>query len=405
MLGITSAASMSVGTPFHERTSALNRKLAWGDWAGYHAAACYADFHDIEYNAVRQAAAVFDVSPLCKYLISGPDAVRLADRVITRDATRLQPGQVMYTPWCDERGKVIDDGTIARLDDDRLRWTAADPQYRWLRMNSAGLDVEIEDVTETVAALALQGPRARAVLEAATGEGWEDVAYFRRRRSSLVGVEIDVSRTGYTGDLGYELWIPATAAEAAWDALFAAGAGHGIRPAGIRALDLVRVEAGLILLEVDYTSVRHAMTADHEYSPDEIGLGRLVNLEAGDFVGRRALRRERDYGGPRRRLVGIEVDWNGIEREFSRHDLPPGLDATVDRSPIPLYSRRGQAGRATSTCWSPTLKKMIALASVDRRYEEPGTRLQMEWSVEGSRGRVEATVVPLPFLDLDRRRD
>jgi aminomethyltransferase len=242
------------------------------------------------------------------------------------------------------------------------------------------------------------------VLEAATGEEWEDVAYFRRRRSSLAGVEIDVSRTGYTGDLGYELWIPATAAEAAWDALFAAGAGHGIRPAGIRALDLVRVEAGLILLEVDYTSVRHAMTADHEYSPDEIGLGRLVNLEAGDFVGRRALRRERDYGGPRRRLVGIEVDWNGIEREFSRHDLPPGLDATVDRSPIPLYSRRGQAGRATSTCWSPTLKKMIALASLGAGLR-PDAPLEIEWSVEGERGRIGASIVDLPFLDLTRRRE
>jgi len=172
---------VSVGTPFHERTAPLNRKLAWGDWAGYAAAAAYADHHDIEYNAIRQAAALIDVSPLFKYLVTGPDAVRLVDRVITRDATRLQVGQVCYTPWCDERGKVIDDGTVARLDETSFRWTAADPCYRWLHMNTAGLDVDIQDVTDRVGALALQGPRARAVLEQATGADWADVAYFRRR--------------------------------------------------------------------------------------------------------------------------------------------------------------------------------------------------------------------------------
>jgi glycine cleavage system T protein (aminomethyltransferase) len=404
MLGITSAASMSVGTPFHERTSALNRKLAWGDWAGYHAAACYADFHDIEYNAVRQAAAVFDVSPLCKYLISGPDAVRLADRVITRDATRLQPGQVMYTPWCDERGKVIDDGTIARLDDDRLRWTAADPQYRWLRMNSAGLDVGIEDVTETVAALALQGPRARAVLEAATGEGWEDVAYFRRRRSSLAGVEIDVSRTGYTGDLGYELWVDADAAVELWDALWEAGAPHGIRPAGIRALDVARIEAGLILIEADYTSARHAISQEQMYSPFEIGLGRLVDFAKTDFVGKRALELEQRRGGPSRRLVGLDVDWLGIEAMFAKHDLPPGVSAMVNRDAVPVYKQGRQVGRATSIGWGPTIKKMVGFGSVPPSQAKPGNRLSVEWSVEGERGKVGATVVELPFLDLPRKR-
>ena len=395
---------MSTGTPFHERTQPLNRKLAWGEWAGYLAAAGYADFHDIEYNAVRQAAAVFDVSPLYKYIVSGPDALRLADRVITRDATRLQPAQVMYTPWCDERGKMIDDGTIARLDDDSLRWTAADPQYRWLQMNTAGLEVQIDDVTDRVGALAVQGPRSRAVLEGATGADLSGLAYFRRQAATIAGVGVDISRTGYTGDLGYEVWIPAESANQVWDALFAAGEAHGIRPAGIRALDVSRVEAGLILLEVEYTSVMHAMTAEHEYSPYELGLGRLVNLGAGDFVGRRALAAEQAAGGPRRRLVGIEIDWLGIEAEFARHGLPPAVDATVDRNPIPLFHRRVQVGRATSTCWSPTCKKMIALASVEHSHERPGTPLGIEWTVEGERGRVRAMVVPLPFLDLGRKR-
>jgi aminomethyltransferase len=394
---------VSVGTPFHERTAPLNRKLAWGDWAGYAAAAAYADHHDIEYNAIRQAAALIDVSPLFKYLVTGPDAVGLVDRVITRDATRLQVGQVCYTPWCDERGKVIDDGTVARLDETSFRWTAADPCYRWLHMNTAGLDVDIQDVTDTVGALALQGPRARAVLEQATGADWSDVGYFRRRAAVVAGIEIDVTRTGYTGDLGYELWVDAARATELWDAVIAAGADHGLRPVGIRAMDVARVEAGLVLLEVDYTSSRHAMTAEHEYTPFEIGLGRLVNFDKPDFIGRRALSRDLEAGTPARRLAGIELDWAGIEAAYARHGLAPAVAATVNRDPIPIFYVGNQVGRATSTCWSPTLKKMIALASLG-----PGLRadapLEIEWSVEGERGRVGARVVDLPFLDLERRR-
>jgi aminomethyltransferase len=394
---------VSVGTPFHERTAPLNRKLAWGDWAGYAAAAAYADHHDIEYNAIRQAAALIDVSPLFKYLVSGPDAVRLVDRVITRDATRLAVGQVCYTPWCDERGKVIDDGTVARLDETSFRWTAADPCYRWLHLNTAGLDVDIQDVTDTVGALALQGPRARAVLEQATGADWADVGYFRRRAATVAGIEIDVTRTGYTGDLGYELWVDAARAPELWDAVIAAGADHGLRPAGIRAMDVARVEAGLILLEVDYTSARQAMTPEHEYTPFEIGLGRLVNFDKPDFVGRRALARDRAAGTPARRLAGIELDWAGIEAAFARHGLAPAVAATVNRDPIPIFYAGNQVGRATSTCWSPTLKKMIALASLGAGVR-PDAPLEIEWSVEGERGRVGARVVDLPFLDLERRR-
>jgi len=394
---------VSAGTPFHERTAPLNRKLAWGDWAGYLAAAAYADDHDIEYNAIRQAAALIDVSPLYKYLVTGPDAARLVDRVISRDATRLEVGQVYYTPWCDERGKVVDDGTVARLDETSFRWTAADPCYRWLRLNSAGLDVDVADVTDTTGALALQGPRSRAVLEQASGADWSDLRYFRRRQATVAGIEIDVTRTGYTGDLGYELWVNADRAGALWDALLAAGADHGLRPVGIRAMDVARVEAGLVLIEVDYTSVRHALTAEHEYSPFEIGLGRVVSFDKADFVGRRALLRERDEGGPRRRLVGIELDWGGIEEAFGRHGLAPAVSATVSRDPIPIYYAGGQVGRATSTCWSPSLKKMIALASLGPGLR-PDAPLEIEWSVEGERGRVGARIVPLPFLDLERRR-
>ena len=395
---------MSVGSPFFTRTAELNRQLAWGDWAGYHAAATYADAHDIEYNAVRQATAVFDVSPLYKYVISGPDASRLVDRVITRDAGRIEVGQVVYTPWCDERGKVIDDGTVTRLDDATYRWTAADPCYRWIGMNAGGLDVTVSDVSEQLGGLALQGPTSRGVLEAATGEDWGGVAYFRRRPTHIAGVDVDVTRTGYTGDLGYELWIPAAGAETVWDALFEHGEQYGIRPAGIRALDVSRVEAGLILIEVDYTSSLHAATAEHEYSPFELGLGRLVNFQKPDFVGRRALAAERESGGPRRRLVGLELDWAGIEDAFAAHDLPPAVSASVIREEIPLHRGRRQVGRATSTAWSPVLKRMVALASVEAGNDDPGTRLEVEWTVEGVRSRVGARVVPLPFLELARKR-
>jgi len=395
---------MSVGSPFFSRTAELNRSLAWGDWGGYHAAAVYADAHDIEYNAVRHATAVFDVSPLYKYTVAGPDAVRLVDRVITRDATRLAVGQVAYTPWCDERGKIIDDGTVTRIGESEFRWTAADACYRWLRMNDGGLDVEVQDVSETLGALALQGPTSRAVLEAVTGEDWADVGYFRGRSTEIDGVPVDVTRTGYTGDLGYELWIPAESAETVWDSVFDRGAAYGVRAAGIAALDVARVEAGLILLEVDYTSALHAITAEHEYSPFELGLGRLVNFDKADFVGRRALLAEQRAGGPPRRLVGLELDWADIERAFAEHDLPPAVSPAVIREEIPLHKRSRQVGRATSTAWSPILKRMVALASVEADSEEPGTDLQVEWTVEGTRSRVGARVVDLPFLDLPRKR-
>ena len=397
---------MSIGSPFHPRTSALNRKLQWREWSGYWASSAYADAHDIEYNAIREAAALIDVSPLYKYRVSGPDATRLVDRVITRDATKLKVGQVYYTPWCDEHGKVIDDGTVHRLADEEYRWTAADPQLRWLTLNARGLDVAIEDVTEAVAAVALQGPLSRAVLEIATGEPFADLRYFRRRPSKLAGIEIDVSRTGYTGDLGYELWIPADHALEAWDALMAAGKPHGIRPAGMLALDVVRLEAGLVLLEVDYTSARHALNPEQNYSPYELAMGRLVDLKKADFVGRLALQREQARGGPKRRLVGLALDWDAVDGLYRSQDLPPAISLSVDRSPVPVFAERGdtQIGKLTSHGWSPILKGAIGLAQVPPSHEAVRTRLQAEWTVEGRRGRVEARVVPLPFLDLERKR-
>jgi aminomethyltransferase len=411
---------VSIGSPFHPRTAPLNRKQQWREWSGYWASSAYADAHDIEYNAIREAAALIDVSPLYKYRVSGRDALALVDRVITRDASKLAVGQVWYTPWCDEHGKVIDDGTVHRIAEREFFWTAADPQLRWLTLNARGLDIEIEDVTESIAAVALQGPLARAVLEEATEEPFGELRYFRRRPSMLRGrfrgsgsrrsagsrLPIEVSRTGYTGDLGYELWVSAEHAAEAWDAVMAAGRAYGIRPAGMLALDVVRLEAGLVLLEVDYTSARHALNPEQNYSPYELAMSRLVDLGAGDFVGRLALQREQARGGPARRLVGVQLEWDGIERSFSRQGLPPAIGPSIDRSPVPVFAPRGdrQIGKVTSHGWSPMLKQAIGLASVPPGYEAAGSRLAVEWTVEGHRGRVDATVVGLPFLDLPRKR-
>lgn len=395
---------MSVGTAFHPRTVELNRRMAWGEWSGYFSAQVYADFHDIEYNAIREQAGLIDVSPLCKYRVRGRDAVRLVDRVITRDATRIAVGQVAYTPWCDEDGKVIDDGTVARRGEQEFFWTAADPTFRWLTLNAAGLDVEIEDLSDAVAGLAVQGPRSRDILEAAARTTLGDLGYFRTRPIDIGGVAAHISRTGYTGDLGYEVWVDVDGALALWDAIWDAGRAHGVRPAGIHALDVARVEAGLILVDAEYTSSRHAISAEQRYSPDEIGLGRLVDLAAGPFVGRRALIAERDGGGPARRLVGLELSWADIETFHAKHGLPPHVSANVQRAAVPISRGGSTVGRATSIAWGPTIKRMVGFGSVPPALTGIGERLEVEWTVEGERGAVGATVVGMPFLDLPRRR-
>jgi aminomethyltransferase len=381
-------------------------KQQWREWSGYFAASAYADHHDIEYNAIREAVALIDVSPLYKYVVSGPDAVRLVDRVITRDATKIQPGQVVYTSWCDEEGKVVDDGTVTNLGDGTLRWTAAEPNLRWLRMNARELDVEVDEVTERLAALAVQGPRSRALLEDVTGEGWEDLGYFRERHTRIGKLDVDVTRTGYTGDLGYEMWVDAARAVDLWDALALAGRAHGARPAGMLALDVARIEAGLILIDVDYSSSRHALIPEQAYSPFELGvLGRFTSFtKAAEYVGRRALEAEAAAGGPPRRLVGLEMDWDAFERLHLSYGLTPEVPATASRTAIPLHEGRRQVGRATSVTWSPTLKRNVALASVLAPYEPVGTRLEVEWTVEARRRRIDAEVVGLPFLDPPRKR-
>jgi len=395
---------MPIGTPFHDRTFALCESLSYRDWSGYYTVSSYETHHEHEYNAIRNAVALIDISPLFKYHVSGPDSARLIDRVITRDASQMDVGRVFYTPWCDEEGFVIDDGTVARLAETRFRMTSADPTLRWLVQNARGFDVQVDDVSEQVAALALQGPRSAHVLRTCASADIDRLGYFRVTAGTIGGVPVEISRTGYTGDLGYEIWVEAANALRVWDAIMAAGQAVDIKPAGMLALDVARLEAGLILLEVDYTSARHAMNPEQNYSPFEVGLGRLVTFDKADYVGRRALQAEQAAGGPARRLVGLQLDWYDIERLYDEQGLPPAISPTVDRSHVPVFDGGRQVGKATSHGWSPILKQAIALASVPPSHEPAGSRVDVEWTVEGRRGRVPAVVADLPFLDLERKR-
>jgi aminomethyltransferase len=395
---------MPVTTPFHSRTAALNHHLGWKEWAGFFAVTSYEATPEREYNAIRQAAGLLDVSPLFKYRVSGKDARTLVDRVVTRDMAKVATGQVVYTSWCDGAGKVIDDGTVQRLEDDVYRWTAAEPNLRWITMNATGLDVRVEDVSERTAAVALQGPTSRAILAAcAEGGDVESLKYFRLTRARIGGVAVEVTRTGYTGDLGYEIWMDAADAPRVWDALMAAGVPYDITPIGLLALDMARIEAGLILLDVDYVGSKKALIDSQRYTPYEIGLGRLVAENKAPFVGQAALRRER-AAGPARQLVGLDVDWDDLERLHDEAGLPPQLPATASRLSLPVYDGERQVGKATSQTWSPTLKKLIALGTVASNVSAPGTRLHMEFTVDHQRRRVLVTVAPLPFFDPPRKR-
>lgn len=393
------------GTPFHARTAPLVEGQTWRRWAGYVVASSYELHHDREYHAIRSSAALFDVSPLFKYHVRGPDAVRLLDRVVTRDVAGAKVGQVLYTPWCDASGKVLDDGTVSILSPEFLRLTSADPNYRWLGENSRGLNVTIEDVSDSIAALALQGPNARTVLEHATGSDLSKVRYFRLTNALIRGVPVTITRTGYTGDLGYEIWMEAEQALPVWDVLMAVGDPLGLTPAGILALDVARIEAGLLLLDVDYVSARKALIEQQKSSPLELGLEWAVGFDKPTFVGREALAAERERR-PEWRFVGVEVDWEPLEALYGDLGLAPKLPTTAWRTSVPVYEAGSdrQVGYATSGCWSPLLKRYLTLAHLEADAADPARALEMEVSVEHRRKRASAHVRPTPFFNPERKR-
>ncbi len=397
---------MTRGTPFHARTSAICESYAWRHWSGYVVASSYELVPEMEYHAIRASTGLLDVSPLFKYNINGSDAEKLVNKVITRDVGKCAEGQVMYTPWCDERGKTVDDGTVWRLGPNSFRMTAAEPTLKWLEDNAGGLEVEVEDISEDLAVLALQGPTSREILRSATNIDTDGLRYFRFTTGKLQGIPVTLSRTGYTGDLGYEVCVQPEDAEATWDALMEKGRAHDISPAGMLALDIARIEAGFILSEVDYTPARKAVIPSQAYSPLELGLDWTVAWEKGPFVGRRALVEERRRG-PSRKIVGLEIDWKAAEKLYSKYGIPPEPPRLAWRSAIPVYggmTQLVQIGRATSGCWSPLLKKYVVLATVAAPYAELGSRLAMEVTIEGERRALPATVVKKPFFDPPRKK-
>jgi aminomethyltransferase len=396
---------LPVGTAFHDRTFALCQSLNYREWSGYYTVSSYEVHHEHEYNAIRNAAALIDISPLYKYLVEGEDATKLVNRVITRDINKVKIGQVIYCCWCDEQGHVIDDGTITRLGENKYRWTAADPSLRWFRQNGLNMDVQIEDISEQVAALALQGPTSGKLLKSVAEADVANLKYFRMTSGKIAGVPVDISRTGYTGDLGYEIWIPMSSGKEAvkvWDALMDAGCQFDIHAAGMLALDVARVEAGLLLIEVDYVSSKKALIPEQKYSPYELGFGKMVHLDKENFVGKAALTQQRK-AGVARQLVGLEMDWVEIEERYEKFGLTPAAPSQASRVHVPVYLGSKQVGKATTTTWSPLLKKMIALASIDTASAQLGTKLQMEITIEAVRQRVTATVAKLPFFSPERK--
>jgi aminomethyltransferase len=393
---------LPIGTAFHERTFPLCHSLSYREWSGYYTVSVYEVHHEHEYNAIRNACALIDITPLYKYMVTGKHATKLVNRVITRDINKVAKGQVIYCCWCDEAGKVIDDGTISRLDENVYRWTAADPSLRWFQQNALNLDVEIEDISEKVAALALQGPTSGKLLKQIAEADITNLKYFRVTSGKIAGVPVGISRTGYTGDLGYEIWMPWNEAVRVWDALVAAGKQFDIHAAGMLALDVARVEAGLLLIEVDYISSKKALIPSQKYSPYELGFGKMVHLDKENFVGKQALQWDQKHGVARQ-LVGLEVDWVEVEEQYDKFGLTPAAPSQASRVAVPVYLGGKQVGKATTTAFSPLLKKLIALASLETEHSKPGTKLQMELTIEAHRLKTSATVVKLPFFNPPRK--
>lgn len=391
------------GSPFHSRTLAACQSWEWRAWSGYLSASSYSVVPYMEYYALRHSAGLIDVSPLYKYHVRGKDALAHLNKVVTRDLRKLSKGRIVYTPWCDENGKTIDDGTLWCLGDGSFRLTSATPNLKWLEDNGTGMDVEVEDVSEDTGALSLQGPSSRAILREAVGAVMDKLKFYCFTEAKLDGIPVEISRTGYTGDLGYEIWVERERAEKLWDVLMGYEEKYGLQPAGQAAMDICRIEAGLILGEVDYTHSRTALIDAQRYSPFELSLDWAVALDKGPFVGRRALIEEQRRGVARR-VVGIEVDWTTASKYFTDMGLPPTPPSEPWSSKIPIYSGMRQVGWGTSGCWSPTIKKYIGLATVRSAYAQVGTPLEIDVEVEWERRRAPARVVPRPFYDPPHRK-
>ena len=389
-------------TPFHPRTSELIDSYDWNEWSGWLSANVYELDHTHEYLAIRTSCGVFDTSPLYKYQIHGPDALKLMNRVVTQEVSRYGVGESMYTPWCDDHGKIIDDGIVARVDEQLFRMTAADPILLWLEDNAVNLKVSIEDITEAYAIMAFQGPYTRDVLLRLTKTDMAGLKYFSLMENEVAGIPITLSRTGYTGDLGYELWVEPDQAVALWDAVFEVGEDYSIRPFGDYALDMARIEAGMLLAEVDFHSSKKVMYEHEKSTPLELGLGWTVKLNKNFFVGQKALIEDKKKG-LEWNTVGLEIDLKSIEAIYAKYGMPLYLPYQSWGEAVPVYSDGKQIGKATSGTWSPMLKKYIAIARIKPKYASIGNQVEMEVTVNAERQNAKAKVVKTPFFNPARK--
>lgn len=393
-------------TPFYERTAVLNQTMLWEHWAGYAAATQYQFSEKVEYYAIRNAVSVLDTSPLFKYRFKGPDAERFLSGVLARDIRQCSVGRAQYTIWCDDRGFVMEDGVILHVREDEYWLTAAAPNLRYFQNLAIGFAVQIDDISEAYGILSLQGPHARNVLQAVT-KAVADLPFFGLVETKIAKKAVLISRTGYTGDLGYEIWIGAADCLAVWDVLMEVGAGYNITPIGLRALSMARIEAGLLLINVDFESARHAWIDEQKATPLELGFEWMFRRLSGDdrpFIGRYPLEQEIQNSSSRFKIVGIEVDWQGYEAVYNRL----GLVAHKDHRPIEeamyLHDAAGQyIGYATSFMYSPLLKKHIAISKVPLAYSQPGNEVQLEWMVNHKPNNLLCRVAALPFFNPERK--
>ncbi len=382
--------TLRLDTPFQPRIDALMKRNDWYDWGGYRAPNSLWD-EELEYFAIRSQAALFDISPMVKYGIEGPDAEAFLNRVTLRNVSKLKPGRVHYTAWCDDEGHVLDDGTLFRLSDDRFRLCCQERHLPWLLDSAIGYDVSVAEQTDAIAGLALQGPTSFAILRAAGFAGIDRLKVFDLADFEHQNGTVTISRTGFTGDLGYELFVSAELALSLWDRLMEAGRLHGIRAIGYTALNRARLEAGLIVANADFSTAEHALRADRVRMPDEIGLGFMVDLEKGHFNGRRAIEIARKNKKLHHILVGLEIEGN----------IP------ADHA-IVYHRGKKEVGLVSAAGWSPLAKRNIAIASLARPFGDTVTddlwvEIYALRELKYEKLMKRAKVVPRPFIKLDRR--
>lgn len=393
-------------TPFHERTSALNQTGLWSHWAGHLAANRYQVSDKFEYFAVRSGAGIFDSSPLFKYRVAGRDAERYLAGILARDVRACPPQHAQYTTWLDERGFVLEDGVIQHRAADEYLLTTAEPNYAYLADRIGRLVVTLEDVSLEHGTIAVQGPRSRDLLSRLIPSA-ASVPFFGLTNGSIGGADVVVSRTGYTGDLGYEIWVSTPDALRVWDGLWDAVDGQGVLPFGLAALYMLRIEAGLLLLDVDFDSSRFAFNDAHRSTPIELGWSWMFKDLAADdraFIGRRALERELADRSSRWKMTGLLVDWEDYDRVYGEAGLiPPKVHAPAHEDWM-VYGDDGQrVGYATSVMYSPVLQRHIALARVRPDLAKVGTRVQLEFTVDHHYEKIAAHVARLPLFNPQRK--